>query len=158
MSYLDFDKYVDAILDFEGELSDHPKDTGGLTKFGISQKAFPNLDIAKLTVKDAKLIYYKYYWIAARCHDLPVYLRLIHFDTAVNFGVKKSIKILQTAITGIQVDGVFGQQTFQNAHRCTLAQYTAQRCLEYGKIVAKNPSQRVFLVGWMNRVVKVVHL
>ena len=48
---VDFDEAVTRTLEFEGggKLHNNPGDRGGLTKWGISQNAFPGLDIANLT-------------------------------------------------------------------------------------------------------------
>ena len=76
-------------LTLEGGLNKDDK-VGGLTKYGISQKAYPKLDIAKLTPADAKAIYKRDYWdkiggdeIAARDPKLAALM----FDTAVQHGV-----------------------------------------------------------------------
>ncbi|MDS4025962.1 MAG: glycosyl hydrolase 108 family protein [Candidatus Contendobacter sp.] len=43
----DFTRCMTVLLAEEGGLSNHHRDPGGLTKFGISsQHAYPNLDIA----------------------------------------------------------------------------------------------------------------
>lgn len=76
-------------LSLEGGLNKDDK-VGGLTKYGISQKAYPKLDIAKLTPADAKAIYKRDYWdkiggdeIAAKDPKLAALM----FDTAVQHGV-----------------------------------------------------------------------
>src|ERR1043166_4063062 len=40
----------------------HVRDPGGETKFGISKKAFPTVDLAALTRADALAIYWTHYW------------------------------------------------------------------------------------------------
>jgi lysozyme family protein len=47
------------VLRMEGgtTVENDPHDPGGMTKFGISHKAFPDLDIANLTLEQAKEIY-----------------------------------------------------------------------------------------------------
>ena len=46
----DFDKAFELVIGHEGGLVDHPADPGGLTKYGISKRAYPNLDIRNLTL------------------------------------------------------------------------------------------------------------
>jgi lysozyme family protein len=77
-------------LSLEGGLNKNDK-VGGLTKYGISQKAYPKLDIAKLTPANAKEIYKRDYWekiggdeLAARDPKLAALV----FDTAVQHGVQ----------------------------------------------------------------------
>ena len=76
-------------LGLEGGLNKDDK-VGGLTKYGISQKSYPKLDIAKLTPAEAKAIYKRDYWdkiggdeIAAKDPKLAALM----FDTAVQHGV-----------------------------------------------------------------------
>ena len=57
-----FDLAILHILNFEGGLSNHTNDRGGTTKFGISKKSYPNLDISNLTLEQAKDIYKRDYW------------------------------------------------------------------------------------------------
>ena len=40
-----------------------PRDSGGETKFGVAKNANPNVNIAKLTLDEAKKIYKSRYWI-----------------------------------------------------------------------------------------------
>ena len=58
-----FGQIVDAVLKREGGLVNDADDKGGLTKFGISQRAFPDEDIAKLTEVKAKQIYLEHYYL-----------------------------------------------------------------------------------------------
>ena len=47
------------------------RDPGGETKFGISKRAHPDLDIANLTRDQAGAVYRRDYWDRLRCFDLP---------------------------------------------------------------------------------------
>lgn len=85
---MNFETAIAYVLRYEGSLSDDKRDPGGLTKFGISQRAYPDLDIAGLTLNEAKQIYLRDYWWPVRAHELPETLRLVVFDCAVNQGVK----------------------------------------------------------------------
>ena len=46
------------IIGVEGGYVNNPNDKGGETKYGISKRAYPNLDIKNLTLKKAEEIYY----------------------------------------------------------------------------------------------------
>lgn len=73
-------------------------DQGGLTKYGISQKANPDVDIANLTVDSSTDIYKSRYWdiyitlkpISANLESLPTALAVAVFDAGVNCGVGRS--------------------------------------------------------------------
>ena len=101
----------------EGGLSLDPNDSGNYangklvgTKYGISARSYPTLNIPSLTLSTAQAIYWTDYWLKARCDVLPPRLAVFMFDSAVNNGVVGSIGILQTAI-GTTSDGVFGHDT-----------------------------------------------
>ena len=55
-----------------------PKDPGGETNYGISKRAYPDVDIKNLTEDGAKDIYKRDYWDKNKCEDLsedrPPYL------------------------------------------------------------------------------------
>ncbi|NOU11403.1 MAG: hypothetical protein HOO98_15500 [Nitrospira sp.] len=58
----DFTKAVEGVLQREGTFSDQLTDRGGKTNYGISQKQYPNLDLASLTRERAIEIYRRDYW------------------------------------------------------------------------------------------------
>ena len=101
-----FDRCVRAVLLEEGGLSDHPQDPGGLTKYGISRRAYPDLDIRRLTMDDVIEIYRRDYWNPVCGTDLPASLALLVFDSAVNQGVGTAARLLQKAV-GVTADGSF---------------------------------------------------
>ena len=53
---LSWDDVFDRLIGHEGEYSNDPNDPGGETKWGISKRAYPNLDIKNLTRDGAKTI------------------------------------------------------------------------------------------------------
>ena len=69
----DFHTAMKFILspDVEGEYSNDPNDPGGETKWGISKRAYPDLDIRNLTKADALAIYFRDYWTACDCDNIP---------------------------------------------------------------------------------------
>ena len=54
---MEFSDAVKIVLKHEGGYVDDPVDPGGETKYGISKKAYPFLDIKNLTIKQASDIY-----------------------------------------------------------------------------------------------------
>jgi lysozyme family protein len=85
-----FEKAIKFVLRWEGGLTEDKNDPGGLTKYGISQKSYPYLNIRELTLEKAKQIYYENYWKKADCDILDFPMNLICFDTAVNLGVSRA--------------------------------------------------------------------
>lgn len=143
------------ILQAEGGYVNDPMDPGGETKYGISRKAYPTVDIKNLTLDKAKEIYRRDYWAACRCDDLPQRVALAVFDGAVNMGAKTSIKILQVCL-GVTPDGIIGPVTLsalgnQSEHR-VLRNILAQRAVNYMKLILNNPTLWKFALGWMRRM------
>jgi len=92
----DFKEALNFVLKWEGGYSNDPNDPGGETKFGISKRSYPELDISKLTLEQAKEIYYQNYWLKAGCDTLPYPINICVFDTAVNMGRRRAIEFLNT--------------------------------------------------------------
>ena len=95
----DFHRCIDLILAEEGGYVHHPNDPGGETKFGIAKRAYPHLDIARLTLADAVNLYQRDDWTPMRGDAFPDSLALLLFDSAVNQGPKTAIRLLQKALT-----------------------------------------------------------
>lgn len=104
------------LMEFEGGFVDNPNDKGGATKYGISKKQYPDLDIENLTIEKAKEIYHRDYWDRYKCRFLPDYLSVALFDSVVNSNAKRMIKLLQKAL-GVTVDGIIGNETIGAANR-----------------------------------------
>jgi lysozyme family protein len=107
-----FDQAFELLIPREGEYSNNPNDPGGETKFGISKRAYPHLDIKSLTLEAAKAIYRQDYWNKALCPSLPDPLQFQVFDTAVNSGPRQATALLQRAL-GVADDGTAGPKTLE---------------------------------------------
>ncbi|MDE2105624.1 MAG: glycoside hydrolase family 108 protein [Patescibacteria group bacterium] len=97
-------------LQEEGGLCDTPGDPGGLTNFGISQRAYPGLDIAHLTRAQAETIYRRDYWNKMAGDSLPAGIDLMVFDFGVNAGIAGSARLLQRTVE-VAEDGLIGPMT-----------------------------------------------
>ena len=51
-----FDEAFDTLIGHEGGYSNDPRDPGGETRYGISKRAYPDVNIATLTLEQAKFI------------------------------------------------------------------------------------------------------
>ncbi len=109
-----FRRAVAWVLGWEGEWARHPQDPGGITRWGISTRAYPDLDLSALSREDAIELYRRDYWEAIRGPDLPPALALVLFDTAVLFGVAGATRMLQRVV-GVTADGRFGPITLRAA-------------------------------------------
>lgn len=100
-----FDEAFARLIGNEGSYVNDPRDPGGETKFGISKRAYPDVNIASLTVDGAKAIYYRDFW--KPLGDAHPAIRFQVFDFAVNSGIQTAVRKLQKAI-GVADDGHWG--------------------------------------------------
>lgn len=129
-----FDKALAFVLKWEGGYTCDPDDPGGETRWGISKRAHPGLDIANLTEEQAAEIYRTEYWDGAGCDDLPYPLDVCIFDCAVNCGVHVAKRIRNDS-KGDWKDSLF------------------RRILYYTLVVDSKPKMVKYFRGWCNRVI-----
>lgn len=119
-----FDQAVTIVLKEEGGFTDHPEDSGGATRFGITLatlRAFRNgqptgtSDVQNLSAEEAIRIYRQLYWETIAGDSLPSPLALMTFNAGVLFGFDDGARFLQRALNaqelGVLVDGDVGPQT-----------------------------------------------
>jgi len=162
-----FDKAFKVVIGIEGGYVNNQYDRGGETKYGISKRAYPNLDIKNLTLEDAKRVYYRDYWIASGIEYIDDYkIQLELFDTAVNMGTYKAKTILQEALNLLNrnernfkdliVDGQIGRITISAYNKVNkeilLKVLNGLQFMNYVRIVENDKSQEIFMNGWMRRV------
>ena len=106
MQKLTFDQAFDRLIDHEGGYVFDPRDPGGETKYGISKRSYPALNIKDLDLDTATAVYRKDVWdpLGDACHPS---IKFQAFDFAVNSGIQTAIRKLQ-AVLGVADDGHFG--------------------------------------------------
>jgi lysozyme family protein len=85
-----WDAVIAHTLLVEGGYVNHPNDPGGETKYGITKRSYPNLDIKNLTRDEAIEIYHRDFWLRVPS-DLPDGLRWMVFDAAVQHGPSRAL-------------------------------------------------------------------
>jgi lysozyme family protein len=114
---------------------------------------YPQLDIAALTHSDAQAIYWRDYWCAHRCDEMPGRLALVYFDTVVNMRPEDAALALQAAL-GVKQDGNVGPVTLAAARRADLSEsipnFLAERAMRYAGLKQFPRYGR----GWMGRVIR----
>jgi lysozyme family protein len=114
-----FPAALTAVLVHEGGYVNHPRDPGGATNKGVTQRVYDdwrvNRGLAPRSVQhiqqaEVAEIYRKQYWDACRCDDLPTGVDYCVFDFAVNSGVNRAARYLQRAV-GVLEDGKIGPVT-----------------------------------------------
>ena len=150
---------VERVLADEGGYSSNPADPGGATKFGISARSNPGVNIAALTRDAAIEIYWREWWLRFGFAQLPAAVASKTFDLAVNVGSVHAIQCLQRALRAcgfpVTEDGVIGPATTLAARRADAAALTAAMRSEaagHYRLVAANQKRGAdFLKGWLNR-------
>lgn len=157
----DFNPAVAKTLAREGgaKITEDPKDKGGLTKYGISQRSYPLLNIRALTEEQARKIYKTDFWDKVRGDELksqPAAEAL--FDTAVNMGATTAIRLAQYSL-GIQpADGILGPLSLAELNAVPdhefLANFALGKIARYVNICLKDASQQRYLLGWIRRALE----
>lgn len=139
-----------------------PDDPGGLTKYGVDQRSFPNVDIKNLTYDGAEILYHGKAWQACRCEELELGTGEVVFDMAVNLGAYEAILLLQRAANeyseldvDIIVDGHIGPKTIfavnnMDAHQAVIKLFEKRKWY-YAYIAYRKSKFKKFLSGWNNR-------
>lgn len=132
----DFDRDIEFVLKWEGDLT---TDSGGLTRWGISQKSYPDLDIANLTLEQAKAIYKEDYWDKLKLDTFCWPESQILLDCAINCGVSRTIGWLNQA----------EQKGWREILLLRILHYTT---------LAQKPKYQPYFRGWMNRTMDLYRL
>lgn len=114
---MDFEKAFDRLVNtrdggHEGGYVNNPRDPGGETKYGVSKRSYPELDIKNLTIDDAREIYRRDFWDELDGDRIDGALMYQVFDMAINSGPGNAIRCLQDAL-GVAPDGHFGEVSWQ---------------------------------------------
>jgi lysozyme family protein len=157
-----FDAALAAVLHHEGGFSNHPKDPGGRTNLGVTQRVWEEWvghDVDEQTMRNLTPdvvgpMYKAKYWDKIKGDDLPDGVDYIVFDAAVNSGPGRAAKWLQAAV-GASVDGAIGAGTLKAVAEFPAGDlinaYQAKR-LEF---LQNLPTWDTFGKGWGRRVAEV---
>lgn len=147
------------VLKWEGGYSDHPKDPGGKTMHGVTQRVYDNYrksknleprwvkDIAPAEEQD---IYRRSYWDEINGDLLPEGVDEVTFDDCVNCGPFRAIAQLQEAV-GAKIDGHMGEETMRR-----IAEHEAHEIINKMMSIRRAFYKRLknfktFGQGWLNR-------
>ncbi len=165
------EQMIDDVIRREGGYVNHPADKGGPTKYGITQQTLTARrekpataeDVQAMKEEEAREIYRAFYFLRPKLNRLPAIIQPQMFDIAVNSGPKQAVRLLQRVLNRMGFgplveDGIIGPQTCRSAEAAAEILETdlnnalvEERCDFYHALVALNPSQKVFLKGWLRR-------
>lgn len=154
MTDLIWNKAFELVILNEGGYVNDPYDKGGETKYGISKKQYPHVDIPSLTLEQARDIYHKDYWCRYKCDCLPDAVGLVLFDSVVNSNAKRMIKFLQECL-GMPADGIIGNQTIGACNRLPLKKIINDFLDKRLAYLMTLSDWKRYGKGWANRIKRV---
>lgn len=160
MDYLD--KCLEIIINkYEGgsAIVNHSKDPGGLTKYGISKKVYPHIEIEYLSYTDALAIYREDYAKKIMFNETCLISPRFAFsflDFAINSGSFRAIKSAQK-VAKVNKDGIMGPQSLAALTRLNDGEGNLAALLnaERARFLAKLDKFDTFGRGWMRRVMQI---
>ena len=157
-----FDTCMAFVLEQEKGFVNNEKDPGGMTNLGVTAKVWEEWvghpvdekQMRSLLPADVTPLYQRKYWNACRCSELPTGIDLCVFDTAVNSGPGRAIKLLQSCL-GVSVDGAIGNNTLSAIKQfsgSSLVHLIDEYCGARHAYLISLPTFGTFGKGWTTRV------
>jgi lysozyme family protein len=162
-----FESAFDKMMEDEGGyvLHEVPGDRGGMTYAGIARKMNPNwegwqhIDYTETPPTQLVRDFYKTnFWNKIRGDEIESdVIASSIFNFAVNTGVSVASKLAQICVKTAP-DGSIGPKTVQALNQANpelfVAYYALAKIARYRDIVTRDRSQMKFLLGWLNRTLK----
>lgn len=176
----DVAQVIRHIIEREGgaTITNHHKDKGGQTKFGITQRMWDaylksvngpaDMDFVQGVTHPQAISFYN--WYLDGYDALPLFIYLQYADAAVHMGHRQAGKLLQQTLNDIphhntgplKLDGIIGSFTIartkeirrENARVFTEI-YAHHRIERYIRICKAEPDQIIWLRGWYRRATEV---
>lgn len=148
---MNFDHAFDRLVGHEGGYVNNPADPGGETKWGISKRSYPHLDIPSLTREGAKAIYRRDFWGRIRADQLPDGVAYQLFDFAVNSGIETAVRYLQRAL-GVADDGIWGPRSQAAADAASETDMIMLLCAERLDFMTRLKNWPNASRGWARRI------
>lgn len=157
-----FKQSFEMMLGSEGGFVNNPADPGGMTNLGVTKATWENFigrqsdekEMRGLTPYKVEPLYRNKYWNAVRGDDLPSGIDYLVFDFAVNAGIGRSIKTLQSAV-GTQPDGDFGLLTMAAVQLISPQELIEKFSQAKESFYRSLDTFDTFGKGWLNRIEEV---
>lgn len=160
----DAKKLIPFILKWEGGFSNHPLDKGGATNKGITISTFRQFFGKNATVEQLKnmtdeqweTILRRGFWDKFGADDIVNQsVANMCVDWAWCSGAATAIRRVQR-LAGVKADGIVGRVTLEAINGKNGKEFfeavKAGRLSFVEAIVRRDPSQKVFVKGWRNRI------
>lgn len=154
------------VLQHEGGYVNHPKDPGGATNRGVTQRVYDayrdrsgasRRSVRAITADEVADIYKRQYWDAIRGDDLPSGLDYAVFDYAVNSGPRRAAQDLQREL-GVNVDGVIGNVSLAEVGKKDVYELIDGLCARRMRFLKGLTHWGTFKNGWTRRVTDVAEI
>ena len=157
-----WDASFEMVLKHEGGYVNDPRDPGGRTNLGVTQRAWEaylnrsvtETEMRKLTPEAVKPFYKTMYWDKIKGDQLPAGVDYAAYDLAVNSGVGRAAKYLQE-IAGVSADGIIGPKSIEAIKACNPKELADALCDMRLAFLKRLPTFDTFGKGWSRRVAEV---
>lgn len=161
MTVANFKPALALVLAHEGGYVNHPRDPGGATNKGVTQKVYDayrdlmgvaRQSVANISLGEAAAIYRQQYAEAIKFDRLPAGIDYAVFDFAVNSGVKRAAKFMQRRL-GVEADGHIGLITLTKLAKVNDVEgFISGLCADRVDFLRGLDTFDTFGRGWLRRV------
>lgn len=165
------EKFADEIVCIEGGFSNNPNDKGGATRYGVTEATARRNGytgaMKDLPTSLAKSIFINEYYYQPGFDKIKSdAIAFELFDTSVNAGQVTSVMMLQRAFNALNIEKRYGEDltidgqlgaitsgrinAYPNPDRIVTLQ-NAYQTVYYITLADKNPTQREFIYGWLQK-------
>ncbi len=170
---------INKIIALEGSYVNDPSDSGGETKFGITQDTASSIGyigkMRDLSKDQAYNIYDSAFWSANRCDEILILsenIALEIFEMSIHLRFGEAAKILQRTINtfnncrqlyeDVDVDCIIGSKTLASLKKSIYARgdeiivrtMNALQCEYYVRLCERRNKDEKFVYGWIKNRVK----
>jgi lysozyme family protein len=157
-----WDASFEMVLKHEGGYVNDPRDPGGRTNLGVTQRAWEaylnrsvtEAEMRALTPDTVKPFYKTMYWDKIKGDQLSNGVDYAAYDLAVNSGVGRAAKYLQE-IAGVVADGAIGPKSLEAIKACNPKELVDALCDMRLAFLKRLPTFETFGKGWSRRVAEV---
>lgn len=156
-----FQRALNWILPIEGGFVDNPKDPGGRTNHGITQRTYdyyrkthqsPLQDVKLIALVEVSAIYATMFWTPSYADHFDYMLAIVLFDTYVQFNPQTFWYFVHQACgESTSSDVVKLLDLMYRNERQVASSIVNMRIAYRYQRVKQDPSQKQFLAGWINR-------